>query len=141
MPQFSYEQHQYDVGTNQHSGMQIFRPILRAIVQSGDRYTELVHCLVDSGADWCMFGLDQLDVLGIDRSNLGIDYSLSFAAGHPIYFAPVTLHVYQLGSWETEVGFCEVFNNQPLAILGHIGFFDRFNVSFDHRNRIFTANP
>jgi hypothetical protein len=141
MPQFNYEEHQYDISTNHHSGMSVHRPILNAVLQSGENYSEVINCLVDSGADWCMFGLDKLDALGIDKSNLNIDFSLSFAAGHPIYFTTIQLHVYDVGSWEVDAGFCEVFNHQPVAILGQIGFFDRFKVMFDHRNRIFIVDP
>lgn len=141
MPQFNYQEHQYDISANHHSGMSVYRPILHLVLQNGENYSKLTHCLLDSGADWCMFGLDKLDALGIDKTNLNVDYSLSFASGYPIYFTRVLMHVYEVGSWEVDAGFCEVFNNQPIALLGHIGFFDRFKVTFDHRNRIFTVDP
>lgn len=121
--------------------MCVRRPILHAVLQNGDEYTNIIHCLVDSGADWCMFGIEKLAELGLEKRDLKFDYSLAFAAGQPIYFATVTMHVHELGSWKVHAGFSEALNNQQVGMLGHIGFFDRFKVSFDHRNGSFTVDP
>jgi hypothetical protein len=87
---------------------------------------------VDSGSPYCIFRWDLATYLGIDLSNSFHDDVSGIIAGtsEKIYFHKVKLQVD--GEWLIEItaGFVKKFNTA--GILGRIGFFDNFKITFDH---------
>jgi len=141
MPNFSYTESRYENPQDRHYGQPVFRPFLGTMLERDGRFSTKIWSLVDSGGDYCMFPLTFLDELGIDRSTLKTSRPFGMGEGFPAYFATVTVHVMGLDSFEEEVAFCERVRAEDFAILGNRGFFDRFRIAFDHRNRIFSVNP
>jgi hypothetical protein len=75
------------------------------MLENDGKFSDPLLCVVDSGGDWCLFPLDFLEPLGIDKNGLSIDYPHGLGEGCEAYFATVTLHAMNLGFWETCVGF------------------------------------
>lgn len=112
-------------------GSFLFKPIIPIIVSHGPR---AIRCgaLLDSGADFCV--LDGLlgEHLGI-RVRDGIREKfggVEEGVGLEAYFHPVGV---KIGKWNAEVniGFSYDIAKYGYAVLGQLGFFDRFKVSFD----------
>jgi hypothetical protein len=131
MAKFEYTKIQYVESDCCHSGKEVFRPVINVILENDGHFSGMIPCLVDSGADWCMFPLEMLEQLGIDHNDLGFDYSHGFAAENPIYFTTVRLHNMELGFWDIEAGFTAFLNGESFGMVGHTGFFDRCKVLFD----------
>jgi hypothetical protein len=134
MPKFEYEKHQYIESEGCHSGQEIFRPILGIALENDGKFSDPLPCLIDSGGDWCLFPLDFLEPLGMEKIGLGIDYPQGLGEGCEAYFGTVTIHAMNLGFWEASVGFSAKLNGKGFGVLGQNGFFDQCKVLFDRPN-------
>jgi hypothetical protein len=141
MTTFAYSKYTYLESAGCHSGKDVFRPVVYVILEHIGAFSTAVESLIDTGADYCLFPLDFLGELGIEKDGLGIDYSLGLAEGHPIYFASVTLHIMNLESRKILAGFTEYLNGKGAAFLGNLGFFDQYRVTFDRANLSFKVTP
>lgn len=94
-----------------------------------------VFALVDSGADACLFPAGLAERLGIDvRTGIRHDFMGIGASKTPFFFHEVEILFgkYQV---KTKVGFSTSQNIGAGGILGQQGFFDRFIITFDHKNK------
>jgi len=141
MPKFNYQKDQCIESGGCHSLQDIYRPILTVGLESDVVVLmELLPCLLDTGADWCLFPIEFLEGLEIERNGLGIDYPQGLGHGHPAYSANVKIHVPEMRiSWEASVGFSQSL--KEYGVLGHNGFFDRHKVIFDRPNLGFEIIP
>ena len=88
--------------------------------------------IVDSGSDVCLFSADFLPIVGLKLEDGeedaigGIGKNISI----PVFFHRITILV--ADNWRIEVpaGFSKEL--RVGAILGRLGFFDSFRVTFDH---------
>jgi hypothetical protein len=88
--------------------------------------------VVDSGSPYCLFSTDIADFLQIDLTNVP-QGSMGGVIGGPqdvTYFHKIKLQVEN--NWTFEVMGAFMKKLAVPAILGRNGFFDRFQVLFDH---------
>jgi len=107
----------------------------------------IAYALVDSGADNCIFPASLAGQLGITIPNQNA-YVFSGTQDAPqlAYFETVTASIWDIAAnrphtFELYAGFCATLEHIGLGLLGQDGFFSRFTVAFDHRNRCFDVTP
>lgn len=105
------------------------RPYIPIRILHGNNFQDLM-CLVDSGADLCLFSSKIGEILGIDV-NSGRREQIGGIAEAPIaaYVHTVRLIVRGLGGVDVEAGFTESRGIRT-GLLGQIGFFDRYRITF-----------
>ena|SRR5882724_10207025 len=91
-----------------------------------------IQAVVDSGSPYCMFKTDIADFLKIDLTNApqGSMGGVIGGPSEPLYFHKITLQVENNWTFEVMGGFMKKLS-WPI-ILGRGGFFDKFQVTFDH---------
>ena len=96
------------------------------------RIAPRIQAVVDSGSPYCLFKSDIADFLKIDLSNApqGSVGGVIRGPSEPLYFHKVKLQVENNWTFEVMGGFMKKLS-WPI-ILGRNGFFDRFQVTFDH---------
>jgi hypothetical protein len=96
---------------------------------------EKFSALVDSGADACLFPKDTAEVLGIDIKSGPRAFFTGIGGGQiPFYFHDVDLFIGE-HQVKTKVGF-STSSIGTTGILGQLGFFDRFIIAFDTKNKL-----
>ena len=109
----------------------IARPILQVRLYDGLKHQD-IRCLVDSGADDCLFHTSVGEVLGIDVQAGRLKPFAGIAAGH---FVDAYMHSIQMQiqgfseKIDLEVGFTD--SDWVSGILGQSGFFDNYRVTFE----------
>jgi len=88
--------------------------------------------VVDSGSPCCLFKTDLADFLGIDLKSGEVDSMGGVVQGitEPVYFHKVRIFVESDWVIEVKAGFMKKLSVN--GILGRNGFFDKFQVRFDH---------
>jgi len=113
----------------------VLRPIINIAIKYQNRSFRL-FVLLDTGADWCLFPASVGEYLDIQiEQGRKIEYKGISAPG-VAYFHEVTLGI---GGWYHNclVGFSRDLDRMNVnAILGHDGFFDRYEVSFNYKKEI-----
>lgn len=118
-------------------GGQVYKPLIPVILglKKTHKITTAIYALIDSGADVCFCSMDIGLWLGIDFNN---KKSVRFTAANNKEFetkkAIVTLHI-ERKKYECPFYFSKELPPTSPIILGQIGFFDRFKVSFNLKNR------
>lgn len=121
----------------------IKRPKIQVGLHSGDNHVQLI-CLVDSGADDCMFHSSIADVLAIDLKTGTHKPFGGIAKGVVIdsYLHPIEI---QLQGFAERIpvmaAFCE--SSAVDGILGQSGFFENYKVEFEgYRGKLeITSRP
>lgn len=105
------------------------RPYIPIRILSGNNFQDLM-CLVDSGADLCLFPSKIGEILGIEVES-GRRERIGGIAETPIvaYVHPVRLIVRGLSGVDVEAGFT-ASSGIRAGILGQIGFFDKYRITF-----------
>jgi len=104
-------------------------PILPVRLFNGDKHQD-VRCLLDSGADHCMFHSSVADVLGIDltrgrqKTYYGIARQAAIGFLHPIKLQVTGFNE----AIDIEVAFTE---DNDIPLIGQAGFFDFYQVTFE----------
>jgi hypothetical protein len=109
----------------------IKRPKIQIDVRNGDKHVQLI-CLVDSGADDCMFHSSIGEILGLDLKSGKHKPFGGIAKGVVIdsYLHEVEIQVqgFQERVWVL-AAFCE--SSAVDGILGQSGFFENYKVEFE----------
>ncbi len=113
-----------------------YRPIIPIALKEGNEIIDF-PALVDSGSDFNVFpgfladflGINltqvkQKQITGLSGSATSYPYALEVGIAGKFYRAPLVF------SYDTTL------NN--FGLLGQVGFFDRFVVEFDQRNKVIT---
>jgi hypothetical protein len=110
----------------------IKRPLLQVTLFRESKRLNVV-CLVDSGADDCLFHASLAGLLGIDLKSGEKKVFNGIAEGHPIegYLHTVELQPYGMSD-KAEVGVYFTEANGISGLLGQTGFFENFKVSFEY---------
>lgn len=105
------------------------RPYIPIRILHGDKFQDL-RCLVDSGADLCLFPAKIAELIGIDIES-GKEEQIGGIAETPIvaYIHSVRLIVRGLSGVDVEAGFTESRGIRT-GILGQTGFFDKYRITF-----------
>lgn len=113
----------------------ILRPIINIVIKFQDRSLRL-FALLDSGADWCLFPASVGEYLHIQvEQGKKIEFTGISALG-VAHFHEVIL---EIGGWGHNclVGFSPNLDEMNVpAILGHSGFFDHYEVTFNFKKEI-----
>ena len=136
---FSYEEVPLGASAAFPSGHIALRPAMTVVLRLADRRTTPVLGLVDSGADYCFFSPEYADSLGLDYKSLPCEAAYGIGEDRQVRFGTITLEVAGLGAWEVYAGFSEAWSGRGYGMLGQLGFFDRFKITFDQRRRIFEV--
>src|SRR5260370_33593166 len=104
----------------------IKRPKVQTRVFNGTAHEDLI-CLVDSGADDCMFHSSIADLLGIDLKSGRPKQFGGIAAGVTVdaYMLPIELQIYGLEPIPVLAAFSELFSKET-SMPGHAHLFDVF---------------
>jgi len=113
-------------------GPGIYRPIIPIGIKRAG-ISVPYEVLVDSGADRNIFDAELAEILGFDVTG-GRRNSVSGITGdsRPLYIHPVTITLGGSWSYTTEAGFMPDMGTDTHGVVGQIGFFEFFKVSFDH---------
>lgn len=111
------------------------KPLIPIVLRVGD-IKQRVFCLIDSGADACLFPRDIGELLGLDvekgkRINI-------FGIGNdpvPFFFHDIEI-LFDKYCIKTKAGFSLYRHIGVAGILGQHGFFDRFIISFNYQNNL-----
>ena len=107
-------------------------PYLRVRVSANHQNTPSLPAVVDSGAPFCLFRADVADFLHLDLKKCPTG-ELGGIIGGPkdtVYFHRVNLIIENNWTISVVAGFMRKLGTQ--AILGRVGFFDLFDIKFDH---------
>lgn len=116
------------------------RPIVPVTLSYKNREVTF-YALIDSGADLNLFPANLLPSLGIELSTgrQGQVGGITDGETQPFYFHKINLEVGGL-IFKTEVAFMESLSQMGHGLLGQKGFFDKFLVKFDYRNKEIEVN-
>ncbi|MEK7637020.1 MAG: aspartyl protease family protein [Patescibacteria group bacterium] len=113
-------------------GPGIYRPVVAVEIERAG-VTVSYEVLVDSGADRNIFDAQLAEIMGFDVTG-GRRHEVAGITGdvRTYYIHPVTMIIG--GSWrfKTEAGFMPDMGSQAHGVVGQIGFFEFFKVTFDH---------
>ena len=119
----------------------IKRPKLQVRLFNAGRHVDLI-CLVDSGADDCMFHSSVAALLDIDVPTGRYKPYGGIAAGHVVdaYLHPIELQVY---GFPDRVSIAAAFTDSAGVdgLLGQSGFFENYQVIFEGYRGRFEVNP
>lgn len=126
----------YPAGRGLPQGHIAYRPVITVHLLAGQNRLRCL-CIVDSGADHCVFPLSFALQLGFNP--LGAPPVMTAGVGSAavqMYFWTVSMDIGPVQK-ETVVGFTEDMNSKGIGLLGQHGFFEHFKVQFDLPNKIF----
>ena len=110
----------------------VVRPVIPVALINGSNRLR-VYALIDSGADYCIFHAEIGEQIGLQiDSGKSLTFSGISSAGQTAYFHNIKLEVggHQIDCY---AGFSRDIQNLPYGILGQVGFFNIFKVSFDYQ--------
>lgn len=109
----------------------IKRPLLQVTLSKGAKHVNLI-CLVDSGADDCLFPESLTKLLDIDLKSGDLKQFAGIAAGHIVgaYRHTIGLQVHGLPE-KVEIDAYFTEGDYVQGLLGQTGFFENFKVSFE----------
>ena len=139
--EFSYEEIALNPSAAFPSGHTALRPTITVALQLGDKRTDPPPGLVDSGADYCIFPPECAESLGLDYVSFPTETAYGIGEDQQIRFGRVVLEVVGFGAWEIYAGFSESWRGRGFAMLGQLGLFDRFKITFDAQRRRFEVVP
>lgn len=107
------------------------RPLLQVRLLYGGNYQDQL-CLIDSGADYCLFNSSIADILGMDWKNGRPQdfYGIAEGAAIKAYMHGIKLQIQGFSeSIDVEAGFTD--SNEVDGLLGQSGFFDNYRITFE----------
>lgn len=108
-------------------------PMLKVRVSANHQSSPTMRAVVDSGSPYCLFRAEVADFLHLDLTKCP-HRSLGGIIGGPteeVYFHNVKIVIETDWTINVFAGFMRKLGTQ--AILGRVGFFDKFLVTFDHQ--------
>lgn len=109
----------------------VSRPVVPiALINGSQRIRNLA--LIDSGADYCIFHAEIGEQIGLDiESGKRLSFFGTGGQEQSAFFHDVKLEV---GGHEIScfAGFSRELESLPYGILGQIGFFNKFKITFDY---------
>jgi hypothetical protein len=112
------------------------RPIIPIVIKYQDRRVR-IFALLDTGSDYCLFHESVGKTLGIPVEQGKREQFVGSTGFGTAYFHHVVL---EIGGWSHEciAGFTPELDKAGVAcvILGHAGFFDRYDVTFNFKKEV-----
>lgn len=114
-----------------------YAPIVYLQTWTGNRWLYL-QAYVDSGASWSVFHVDVAQLLGIKLSRAKRHYiALGNGSVLPIYLNHIRVR-FAGAEFTAPAGFSDALR-VGFNLLGRAGFFSRFSMCFNDRERLLTA--
>lgn len=114
----------------------VSRPVVPIALINGSQRVRYL-ALIDSGADYCIFHAEIGEQIGlVIESGKRLPFFGSSGQEQSAFFHEIKL---EIGGHEVTcfAGFSHELQSLPYGILGQVGFFDSFKITFDHtRERI-----
>lgn len=118
----------------------VWRPIIPIILIKGKKLVGY-EALMDSGADHNIFHGDLTEILGI-KLTLGKSRKVYGLGGQSIkgYIHNLVIKPMGMEKYSAPVIFSKQMPEHSLGVLGNIGFFDKFKVTFDYEKKIIEVS-
>lgn len=131
---FPYREFETTPFPNSKRTIVIYRPVIPVTLMYKKRLVYYA-ALLDSGADFNIFHGDIAAYLGINLTK-GSRRNIWGLGGGPLkgYGHTLTMRIRQL-TYKTQVTFSNKLPDNTLAVLGNKGFFDKFLVNLDYKNK------
>ncbi len=114
-----------------------YAPLVYLQAWTGNRWIYF-QAYVDSGASWSVFHLDVAQLLGLRLNRAKRRYvTLGNGSVLPIYFERIRVR-FAGAEFLAPVGFSDALR-VGFNLMGRAGFFERFLMSFNDRERLLTA--
>lgn len=114
-------------------------PYLDVVMRGPNESVAIERCLVDSGADHNIFNDSWANISGVDLSSP--DAILVTLPQFDNKKGTLLKVKYILDNYEWMGDTVFIDWPKPVALLGRVGFFDAFNITFKQNNGIFTLVP
>ncbi len=112
----------------------IFKPIIPIEIRYQGKAI-IYEVLIDSGADLCIFDAEIGDILGIDVIKGRPEKVGGITGVMQTYYVHRVTIVVEHRTFQTEVGFLPNMPKFSYGIVGQMGFFDQFKVTFNYKNK------
>ena len=117
------------------AGPRTCRPIIAVRIQRNGIWTDPIPAVVDTGSDYCVFYGRLAKDLGLVLEDLPSAPAQGIGKAD-LRIAPVILDTGCFGQWEIRAAFAE--NDIDFALLGYIGFLEKFAFSTNPKEATFT---
>jgi hypothetical protein len=129
------------------NGQTVYRPylVVQIVAPSGQSLTCFV-CL-DTGADHCVFPLTFATALGLDPLQMKMQMTGGVGSvANATYYETITSRIpitdpngnVTTVEFQTLAGFTAGMDAQGIGLLGQLGFFEAFPVTFNHKGKAFS---
>ena len=116
------------------------RPVVDLRLQTLDGGEIGYSAIIDSGADYCLFHGVIGEQLGLDvKKGKALSFYGTGGRKQTAYFHQITFSLDET-QITAQIGFCYGIECLSVGLLGQIGFFDRFKISFDLKNDLIEIN-
>ena len=112
------------------------RPLLQVTLRSPQRFLSC-YAIVDTGADYCVFPRSFLQPLGLNALQGPTEMTQGIGGSVPTHFFGISIDIGGHFQFPVFAGFTAGLDALGLGLLGQVGFFDRFNVTFKHSEGIY----
>ena len=128
-----------NLGVDGVTGLTVLRPIIAVEVVKKRKSTNL-EVLLDSGADFFIFRGEIADLLGIDIES-GTQHNITGVGGSGTkgFIHKIGLTIPGMQGYGTWGFFSNDLNDMNAGILGQIGFFEKYKVSFEYKKRLIVV--
>lgn len=117
----------------------VFRPLIEILLTNDAKFV-IYTALVDSGADYCIFGKELADALGIKLSTKNKTKLIGIARTPVIgYWGSIKIRIGTY-SYEAKVIFASI-HDFGYGVLGQLGFFDHFDVCLSYQKKEIGIKP
>ena len=132
---FKYKPEEVPVTPTSSRVKLVWRPIIPIILIKDKKFVGY-EALIDSGADYNIFHGDLADILGIKLTK-GKSRKVYGLSGKPIkgYIHVVEIKPVGMRAFKASIIFSNQIPKYSLGVLGNEGFFNKFKVQFDYKNR------
>ena len=132
---FKYKPEEIPVTPTSKRVKVVWRPIIPIILIKGKKLVGY-EALIDSGADHNIFHGDLAEIIGLKLTS-GKSRKVYGLSGEPIkgYIHNIVIKPIGMKEFSTPVIFSLQIPKHSLGVLGNIGFFDKFEVSFDYKKK------
>lgn len=134
-------------------GQTVYRPWVVTRLSASNGNTFMCFSWPDSGADQCVFPSSFAIALGLDPLKMKQQLTGGVGnSGNVTYYADLTIEMGVMQptdpagknmsfvprlSFKTYAGFTGGLDAQGIGLLGQVGLFENFAVTFDHKSRLF----
>ena len=98
------------------------------------------YALVDSGADCCIFQIDQGEYIGLDVKSVNPTEMRGISNKKVLVYLHEVRMILRSNEFKIKCGFVDK-NELPTPLLGRHGFFDRYSITFFEKNKYLEITP